>query len=95
MTDNGFERVWRAIGRRFARWRTTRALAELNKHQLRDIGLSPDDVRVWSERLQAMLARDDAAEKCRRALRGLGDDQLVNLSEAGLRAWRAARRQVR
>jgi uncharacterized protein YjiS (DUF1127 family) len=87
----------KALIRRFRRWRTQRLLAALDKHRLRDIGLSQQDVANWRGRLRAALDDDadatrDAGEKCRRALTQLNDDQLSNLSEAGVRAWRAARR---
>jgi uncharacterized protein YjiS (DUF1127 family) len=84
------ERLFDLAVRRFRRWRTQRLLAELTTHQLRDIGLSPHDVRAWSERLRRQLRHDSDGEKRKCALRGLAADQLGGPSEAGLHARREA-----
>lgn len=82
----------RAIARHLNRWQAQRLLAEIYKHELRDIGLCRAEARVWSERLRSRFAQESDAEKCRRALRRLREDQLNDLSETGLIARRMARR---
>jgi uncharacterized protein YjiS (DUF1127 family) len=81
---------------RYARRRhTRRLLSELSPQQLRDIGLTRADVTDWSAHLRSRLTSDTHGERCRRALSRLDQEQLSNLSEAGRRAWRAARRGER
>jgi uncharacterized protein YjiS (DUF1127 family) len=73
-------RKWRS------RRRTLRALAELDERQLRDIGLTREDVfygaATWSS----------GASQCYRALAELDESQLSNLSEYGLKVRRDSRR---
>jgi len=89
----------------FGRWRTRRILSRLECDRLRDIGLSHADLHndrldrilrnrraadhpygqwtfVWSWMLNA--------DRCRKSLAALTDDQLYNLSEQGLKARREA-----
>ena len=80
-----------AIKRLFNSCRARCLLAELHKHELRNVGLRRDHSQAWGERLRKRLAGESDAEKCRRALRRLRADQLSDLSEAGLRARRAAK----
>jgi uncharacterized protein YjiS (DUF1127 family) len=68
-----------------ARRRTLKALAELDEHQLRDIGLTRGDTTQW---WQLSL---QAQEKCRRALTALDDGDLIRLSDFGRRTPRQAR----
>ncbi|HEY5166405.1 MAG TPA: DUF1127 domain-containing protein [Pseudolabrys sp.] len=76
-----------SAGRRWLeRRRTRQALADLNEHQLRDIGVTRAEAlretgRWWPGR-----------DISRRALAELGDSQLSNLSKTGLQVRRDARR---
>lgn len=76
----------------FRQWlrrrRTLRILAKLDERQLRDIGLMRDDV------LFASPFKIRSRHKCYRALAGLDDTQLSNLSEHGLQVPRATRRSM-
>ena len=74
---------------RFTRWRSQRILAALDDRQLSDIGVARADIAGWSGRLGK---RGSAGERARRALAELDDSQVGNLSEAGVRARREARR---
>jgi uncharacterized protein YjiS (DUF1127 family) len=68
----------------FKRWhgrrRTLRALAKLDEHQLRDIGLTRGDTTPSRQ----------ADETCHRALAALDDNELVHLSDLGRRTRRDA-----
>jgi uncharacterized protein YjiS (DUF1127 family) len=81
-----------AVRRWFTRWRTRQLLAALDREQLRDIGITRTDIASWGGRLGAILASQDMQL---RALADLRDDQLHNLSEAGLKLRREARRMHR
>ena len=75
-----------ALGRWLDRRRTRRALADLDTHLLRDIGVTRAEAlhesrRWWPSR-----------DKSRRALAALDDSQLSNLSEFGCQVRRDARR---
>ena len=69
----------------FKQWRrrrrTLKALAELDEHQLRDIGLTRGDTTPWWQ----------AQQPCQRALAALDDCELVHLSDFGRRMRRQAR----
>ncbi len=83
-----------ALGLWLKRRRSRQVLAALDNHQLRDIGLTRADIANWSGRLAAVVGRcADAGKIQRRALADLDESRLSDLSEAGLRAWREARRE--
>jgi uncharacterized protein YjiS (DUF1127 family) len=69
----------------FKQWRgrrrTLKALAELNEHQLLDIGLTPGDAVSWRQ----------APDKRPRALAAIDDSDLTCLSDVGRRMRRQAR----
>ena len=69
----------------FKQWRgrrqTLKALAELDEHQLRDIGLTRGDTTPWWQ----------AQETCQCALAALDDSELIHLSDVGRRMQRQAR----
>jgi len=73
-------KAWRA------RRRTLKALADLDERQLRDIGLSREDMLFEGS------ARLPRRYETYRALAELDESELSNLSEHGLRAWREMRR---
>lgn len=75
-----------AVRRGLERWRTRQALADLDAHQLRDIGVTRTQALRESRRWWP------GRDMSRRALAELGDCQLSNLSETGLRIRREARR---
>lgn len=79
-----------ALHARFKAWRarrrTLKALADLDERQLRDIGLSREDM------LFAGSVRLPRRYESYRALAELDESELSNLSEHGLRAWREMRR---
>lgn len=79
--------AYAAIARRWKRWRCRRSLAALDDRQLADIGVSRDDIANWSGRLR------DIHQPRRRTLADLDASRLSDLSEAGVRAWHAARRE--
>ena len=82
-----------AINRWFKRWRTRQLLAALDKHQLRDIGLTRADVSSWSGRLRTVLGKPaDVGDISRRALADLDDSELGNLSDLGRQVRRDVRR---
>lgn len=90
--DAGFA-THAAVSLWFKRCRSRQILAALDNHQLRDIGLTRADVSSWSGRLSTVLGKPaDVGDIRRRALADLDDSQLCNLSEAGLRLRREARR---
>ena len=64
-----------------SRRRTLKALADLDDHQLRDIGLTRGDTTQWWQ----------APGECHRALAALDDSELIGLSDFGRRAQRQAR----
>jgi uncharacterized protein YjiS (DUF1127 family) len=85
--------------------RTRRILERLDRDRLRDIGLARDDLRNGSLdhslRRQAAASQPDGpwahawswllkADRSRKSLAALGDDQLCNLSERGLKVRRDA-----
>ena len=95
-----------AVVHAFRRWRTRRILDALDRDRLDDIGLTRADLRNGrlDEVLvkQAATARPHGPwaavwswllkiDRNRKALAGLGSDQLSNLSEQGLKARRDAR----
>ena len=75
-----------AVRRWWERWRSREALADLDAHQLRDIGVTR--AQALRESRRWWLGPD----KCRSALAELDDSQLSNLSESGLCARREVRR---
>src|SRR5581483_8498158 len=102
--DAGFA-VCSAVAHALRRRRTRRVLDALNRHLLRDIGLTPENLR--SVRLDAILKRQHpparpertwarlwraalVADRSRKALAALGHDELHALSEQGLKARREA-----
>jgi uncharacterized protein YjiS (DUF1127 family) len=82
---DGILAVYAAVRRWLERRRTRRALAALDPHQLRDIGVPPAEALRESRRWWS--GRDNS----RRALAELDDSQLSNLSEAGLKLRTGAR----
>lgn len=75
-----------AVRRWWELWQTRQVLAELNEHQLRDIGVTR--AQALRESRRWWPGRDTS----RRALAELDDSQLSNLSESGLCARREVRR---
>jgi uncharacterized protein YjiS (DUF1127 family) len=91
---DGLLAVHAAVRRWFKRRRTRQILAALDAHQLRDIGLTRADIASCSRRLSTVLTkRAEVRDIGRRALADLDDSQLSNLSEAGLKLRREARRE--
>ena len=91
---DGLLAVHAAVRRWFERRRTRQTLAALDAHQLRDIGINRADISSWSEKLSTVLAkRAEVRDIRQRALANLDDSQLSNLSDAGLRLRREARRE--
>ena len=84
---DGILAVHAAVRRWLVRRRTRRALAALDPHQLRDIGVPRADALRESRRWWS--GRDNS----QRALAELDDSELSNLSEAGLKMRREARRE--
>jgi uncharacterized protein YjiS (DUF1127 family) len=78
----------KTVRRWLDRRRTRLALADLDEHLLRDIGVTPVEARRESGRWWP------GRDKSRRALAELDDSQLSNLSEIGRQAWREARRSM-
>ncbi len=68
----------------FKQWRgrrrTHKALAGLDDHQLRDIGLTRGDATPW-RRLSSQ-----AQQRCQCSLAALDDSELIHLSDFGRRA---------
>lgn len=92
---DGAVAVHAAVRRWLERRRTRQALAALDAHQLRDIGLTRADIAGWSGRLSSVLGKPaEAGGISRRALAGLDASQLSNLSDAGLRLRREARQDI-
>jgi uncharacterized protein YjiS (DUF1127 family) len=69
-----------------ARRRTLKALADLDERQLRDIGLSREDLLFEGS------VRLPRQHKSHRALAELDASELSNLSEHGMQAWRVVHR---
>jgi uncharacterized protein YjiS (DUF1127 family) len=98
-------RLCTAIADAWRHRRTQRVLAALDRHLLRDIGFTPEDLR--NGRLDRVLKKQQAAarprrawahvwraafatDRSRKALVALGADQLHSLSEQGLKTRREA-----